>query len=105
MFSNMLEYKSQDVVQSGCPIGSLCSELAKDSIDLHEMSRQAFVLLRNWIKQQFEILGKANADDLAMDLLAKMQGVTIMACAFKDADYIQRGHQEIKDWIKSKTSN
>lgn len=105
MFSNMLEYKSEDVVQSGCPIGSLCSELAKDSIELHEISRQAFVLLRNWIKQQFEILGKANADDLAMDLLAKMQGVTIMACAFKDADYIQRGHQEIKDWINSKTSN
>ena len=92
MFSNMLDYKCEDVVQSGCPIGSLCSELAKDTAELHEISRQAFVLMRNWIKQQFETLGLANAEDLAMDLLAKMQGVTIMASAFKDADYIKRGH-------------
>ncbi len=105
MFSNMLDYKREDVVQSGCPIGSLCSELAKDTTDLHEISRQAFVLLRNWIKQQFESLGLTNAEELAMDLLAKMQGVTIMACAFKDADYIKRGHEEIKDWINAKTMN
>jgi hypothetical protein len=93
------------VIQAGCPIGSLSSELAKDTTELHEISRKAFVLLRNWVKQQFEALGLNNADDLAMDLLAKMQGATVMACAFKDANFIQRSHQEIKDWINTKTSN
>ena len=105
MFSNMLEYKRDDVIQSGCPIGSLSSELAKDEAELHEVSRQAFVLLRDWIKQQFKSLGLTNADDLAMDLLAKMQGVTVMACAFKDAEFIKRSHNEIKDWINTKTLN
>ena len=105
IFSNMLEYKSDDVLQSGCPIGSLSSELAKDDTELQEISRQAFVLLRDWIKLQFKALGLENADDLAMDLLAKMQGVTVMACAFKDADFIKRSHQEIKDWINAKTLN
>jgi len=105
MFSNMLEYKRDDVIQSGCPIGSLSSELAKDEAELHEVSRQAFILLRDWIKQQFESLGLTNADDLAMDLLAKMQGVTVMACAFKDAEFIKRSHNEIKDWINTKTLN
>lgn len=105
IFSNMLEYKSDDVLQSGCPIGSLSTELAKDDTELQEIPRQAFVLLRDWIKLQFKVLGLENADDLAMDLLAKMQGVTVMACAFKDAGFIKRSHQEIKDWINAKTLN
>ncbi|MFV2004102.1 MAG: TetR/AcrR family transcriptional regulator [Gammaproteobacteria bacterium] len=105
MFSNMLEYNRDNVIESGCPIGTLSSELAKDDPALHEKSRQAFVLLRDWIKQQFEDLGLGNADNLAMDLLARLQGVTIMGCAFKDEAFIKRSHDEIKDWIKAKTLN
>ena len=105
LFSNMLEHRQDDVIQSGCPIGSLSTELAKDEPALHEKSRQAFVLLRNWIKLQFESIGSTNADDLAMDLLAKLQGTTVMACAFKDVDYIKRSHHEIKDWINTKVLN
>lgn len=104
-FSNMLEYNRDDVIQSGCPIGTLSSELAKDTPALQEKSRQAFILMREWIGQQFESLGKADADDLAMDLLAKMQGVAVMACAFKDIDFIRRSHREIQDWINRKTVN
>lgn len=105
MFSNMLEHQQDDVIQSGCPIGSLTTELAKDEPALHEKSRQPFELLRNWIKSQFESLGLSNAEDLAMDLLAKLQGVTVMACAFKDVEYLKRSHHEIKDWINKKTLN
>jgi len=102
-FSDMLDDLSDDIIQSGCPIGSLSSELAKDDAELHEVARQAFTLLRDWIEQQFSALGISHADDLAMDLLARLQGVTVMACAFKDAAFIQRSHGEIKDWIISKT--
>jgi len=104
-FSNMLDYNRDDVIESGCPIGSLSSELAKDAPALQEKSRQAFILLREWLRQQFEALGKADADDLAMDLLARLQGVTVMACAFKDVDFITRSHQQIKDWINAGTLN
>jgi AcrR family transcriptional regulator len=105
LFSNMLEHNRDNVIQSGCPIGTLSSELAKDEPALQEKSREVFILLRHWIRQQFELLGLADADDLAMDLLAKLQGVTVMACAFKDTAYIERSHQEIKDWINAKTLN
>lgn len=105
LFSNMLEHNRDDVIESGCPIGSLCSELAKDDPALHEKSRQIFILLRDWVKRQFEATGLTNTDDLAMDLLAKLQGVTVIACAFKDADYMKRSHLEIKNWINEKTLN
>lgn len=103
MFSNMLEYNRDDVIQSGCPIGTLSSELAKDDPQLHEKSRQPFVVLRDWIQQQFEDLGLDNTENLAMDLLAKLQGVTVLACAFKDDDFVKRSHHEIKEWINRKT--
>lgn len=105
LFSNILEYNQENVIQSGCPMGTLSSELAKDAAALQEKSRQTFVVLRTWVKQQFEALGLNNADDLSMDLLAKVQGATVMACAFKDTDYIKRSHQDIKDWINAKTVN
>lgn len=105
MFSNMLEYNRDDVIESGCPIGSLSSELAKDDPALHDKSRQAFALLRDWIRQQFEQLGVENGDDLALDLLAKLQGATVMGCAFKDEAFIKRSHDEIREWINTKTLN
>lgn len=105
LFSNMLEDNRDDMIESGCPIGSLCTELAKDDSALHEKSRQIFILLRDWIKQQFEATGLTNTDALAMDLLAKLQGITVMACAFKDAEYVKRSHLEIKNWIDEKTLN
>ncbi len=105
MFSNMLKHKRDDVIQSGCPMGSLCTELAKDTTELYEISQQAFMLLRDWIEKQFKSLGLANANDLAMDLLAKLQGVSVLACAFKDAAFVNRSHGEIQDWINAKALN
>ncbi len=102
MFSNMLERSREDVIRSGCPIGTLNSELAKNDSVLHEKSSQVFILLRDWIKQRFGDLGLDNADDLAMDLLAKLQGVTVVACAFQDDAFVKRSHREIKEWINSK---
>ncbi len=105
LFSNMLEKNCDDVIKLGCPIGTLSSELAKDDPALQEKSRQVFVLLRDWIKRQFEALGLSHADDLSMDLLAKLQGAAVMASVFKDAGYIKRSHQQIKGWINKKILN
>ncbi len=105
LFSNVLDINRDDVIESGCPVGTLSSELAKDDSALHNKSRQVFILLRDWIKRQFAATGLSNADDLAMDLLAKLQGVTVIACAFKEIDYMKRSHLEIKNWINDKTLN
>lgn len=105
LFNDILITNSDNLLQSGCPVGSLSTELAKDSDALQEKSTEIFTLLRQWISQQFEASGLACAEDLSMDLLAKMQGASVMACAFKDMDYIQRSHNEINEWIKSKVVN
>lgn len=105
MFSNVLDEEQESVIQSGCPLGSLSSELAKDEPGLHKKSVEVFVLLRQWLRRQFEASGQSNADELAMELLTRLQGVAVIACAFKDVDYLKRSHQKIIDWINDSTQN
>jgi AcrR family transcriptional regulator len=104
-FSNILDYNSEDVLRSGCPLGTLSSELAKDEPALQEKSRKVFVVLCDWLNKQFNAAGASNPEELAMDLLAKMQGITVMACAFKDKDYITRSHQAVKDWVDNQVKH
>ena len=99
MFTNRLEHDADDIAQSGCPTGTLCAELAKGDAPLHEKSKQVFVVLRVWMKQQFEMMGVSNADELSMDLITRLQGINLMASVFKDEAYLTRSHTDIHDWI------
>lgn len=100
-FTDMLSVYEDNVVRVGCPIGTLSSELAKETDNSPELSRAVFSMIRKWLAAQFEALGLSAADDKAMDLLARMQGVTVMACAFDDHKFLQRSHSDIKAWINS----
>lgn len=104
-FSKMLSKFEDSIVLNGCPIGTLSSELAKDEDDLQEISRAVFSLMRSWLTQQFSELNCSDADNKAMDMLARMQGITVMANAFSDRDFIHRSLSELQDWINSQNSN
>ena len=99
MFTNRLKHDADDINQSGCPAGTLCAELAKGDVSLHEKSKQVFVVLRAWMRQQFELMGVSNADELSMDLIARLQGINLIASVFKEDEYLQRSHADIHDWI------
>lgn len=104
-FTDMLSDLEDNVIQVGCPIGTLSSELAKDDECYHDVSRAVFVLIRKWLATQFGELGAADSDEKAMDLLARMQGITVMACAFDDRQFLRRSLTEIKAWINRQTLN
>lgn len=103
-FTNMLVASEDSVLQAGCPIGTLSSELAKDDKSYREMSRAVFVLVRKWLATQFDALGVADSDGKALDLLARMQGVTVMACAFGDRRFLRRSLADIKAWVNRQLS-
>jgi TetR/AcrR family transcriptional regulator, transcriptional repressor for nem operon len=100
-FLDIMAGSEGSVVDTGCPIGSLCVELAKDTEALQSKSREVFVLLRDWMSRQFEEIGLADAHDKAMDLLSRMQGIAVVACAFKDGAYLNRSVGDLKNWINS----
>ncbi len=64
-----------DIKLYGCPVGTLCAELTKVNDASREDAGKQFTLFRTWLRKQFTELGrKADADDLAMQLLALSQG-------------------------------
>ncbi len=101
----LLKINQDSVLVSGCPIGSLSTELAKEEADLQQKSRLVFEVILEWAGKQFTALGMNNASELAMDMMARMQGIIVMACAFKDAAFLQRSVNELKQWVNRKTAN
>ena len=97
-----------EILQYGCPIGSLSSELVKEQdIEISHVSlTSVFDLLKSWIEGQLNALGQTSrSEEMAKDLLAKMQGVIIIANVYKDADYLHRGISDIQDWLNQNLSN
>ena len=106
-FAQMPMQKEDQVLQYGCPIGTLSSELVKDQD--HEISKArltaVFDLIRDWCEQGFRELGyQEQARDYAMDLLAKMQGMTLIANVYNDRDFLHRTTRDIQDWLKQITA-
>jgi len=99
-FINILLMNQANILQFGCPVGTLTTELSKlDHLALQDASK-VFTLFRIWLKHQFKQLGhKKNADELAMHLLARSQGVATLASAFNDKKFIKQEVKQLHAWL------
>jgi hypothetical protein len=59
----------------GCPIGSLCSELDKRDDDVRRHAATVLERLITVAEQQFAQLGRRDATDLAVALVASWEGI------------------------------
>lgn len=100
--------KEAQVLQYGCPIGTLSSELVKKQDTEISQARltAVFDLLKSWIGVQLNQLGQSTrGDEIAMNLLAKMQGVIMLANVYKDAEFLHKGIKEIQSWLNQTLAN
>jgi TetR/AcrR family transcriptional regulator, transcriptional repressor for nem operon len=103
-FIQILIANRADIKRHGCPVGTLCAELAKLGHPSQGAANKLFTLFRTWLRRQFTLLGrKADADALAMHLLARSQGVATLANAFHDETFIRREVEQMCDWLRSCT--
>jgi AcrR family transcriptional regulator len=103
-FIHILMENRADIKRYGCPVGTLCSELAKLNHGSQAEANRLFTLFRTWLCRQFTLLGrKADADALAMHLLARSQGVATLANAFQDEKFIKQEVKQLYDWLSSCT--
>ncbi len=104
-FIYILIANKSDIKRYGCPVGTLCSELAKLGHASHEEASELFTLFRVWLRRQFVLLGrKEDADTLAMHLLARSQGVATLASAFRDDAFVKREVELMCEWLQSCTT-
>jgi AcrR family transcriptional regulator len=97
------EFSSQGdiVAQYGCPLGSLCSELDKRipvaSLAVAELMR----LPIEWAEGQFRSLGRRDAHDLALELLASYQGSALLANTLRDPTVLSNAGRRLEQRIDS----
>lgn len=104
-YIDILTTNQHNVTKHGCPVGSLCTELAKLSHDMHDEATDMFILFRDWLSTQFRQLGqKRNAKQLAMHLLARAQGIASIANAFEDKKFLQNEVKNLKAWLDEVTA-
>ncbi|HEV7256787.1 MAG TPA: TetR family transcriptional regulator [Bosea sp. (in: a-proteobacteria)] len=101
-FIAMLIGNRAEIMLYGCPVGTLCAELAKLDHIASSRASELFTLFREWLAGQFSLLGRAaDADALAMHLLMRSQGVATLAAAFRDEAFIRREVEAMSLWLES----
>ena len=100
-FIDMLIVNQAPILRYGCPVGTLCTELAKLNHAGKEQANALFTLFRTWLKRQFVALGrKSDADALAMHLLGRSQGIATLANALGDKRFLRREVQQLHAWLE-----
>jgi TetR/AcrR family transcriptional repressor of nem operon len=101
-FIQMTVDNRESLAQSGCPVGTLCSELHKDGGPVADRAARIFAELLAWLETQFRLLGKAEAShDLAAHLLSAVEGASLLTLAFHDPRYVMRESDYLKSWVRS----
>lgn len=86
----------------GCPIGSLCYELAKGRGPLSIAASQLFTTLLEWSEAQFRLFGltQKNSRMHALHLISALQGISLIANALGDPALILAETKLLKDWLR-----
>lgn len=92
----------ETLARSGCPVGTLCSELHKHGGAVARKSTVLFAEALAWMEAQFKALGKgSDSRGLAVHLLSATQGVSVLAHTFHDPDMIAMEAGRLKQWIRA----
>ncbi len=100
-FVTMLLNEADDLVDCGCPMGSLNAELGKTQRNIQKESRQMFDLFRQWLDEAFAQLGYKDFGKKSMHLLSMAQGAALMSYVYADPEIIDVECQYIIEWLDS----
>jgi AcrR family transcriptional regulator len=87
----------------GCPYGSLGQELGKKEAPARALAAQLLEAHIAWAAEQVCQLGKepTEARDLAVSLVAALQGAFLLSCSFRSPALLDRQLERLHDWISS----
>ena len=90
---------AEQVARYGCPHGTICQELAKRDDGLARRAAKLMALAVDWAEEQFRLLGKRDARDLAVGLVAAIQGTALLSSSFHDPEIMTRQAHRLARWI------
>ncbi|WP_117212031.1 TetR/AcrR family transcriptional regulator [Allorhizocola rhizosphaerae] len=101
-FVRMTDGNRESLANFGCPIGTLCAELAKAGGPVADQASAIFTGLLAWLEVQFQALGcGADSRGLAIHLLSALQGVSLLAHSLNDPAYVTREAERLVAWLET----
>lgn len=95
-FIHILITNGARIMDHGCPVGTLCNELAKLDHAARPSAAKVLTLFREWLARHFTLLDHGGeADELALRVLSFTQGVATLATAFRDDAWVAREVERI----------
>jgi TetR/AcrR family transcriptional regulator, transcriptional repressor for nem operon len=94
-----LAEQATSIAQSGCPHGTLSSELAKQAEGSDPLAAPLMQIPLDWAEQQFRALGRRDAHDLAVELLVSYQGSAVLTNALGQPELMSRQAHRLEKWI------
>jgi AcrR family transcriptional regulator len=91
--------QSEIIARYGCPLGSLCSELDKRVAGSGPAAAGLMRLPVEWAAGQFRALGREDARDLALDLMAGYEGSALLASTLRDPAILSGAADRLNRWI------
>jgi len=89
----------EEIADHGCRVGSLCQELNKDTTPLAAKADDIFAAEIKWATAQFKLIGRQDAADMAVQLVATLQGISLLGNAMKSPAVIGRQVALLCDWV------
>jgi AcrR family transcriptional regulator len=83
----------------GCPTGTLAAELDKRDDGLDQAIAKAIEVLISWTERQFQAMGRDDARELAVALIAAYQGISLLTNAFRDPQLMTVEGRRLHRWI------
>jgi TetR/AcrR family transcriptional repressor of nem operon len=87
------------IAQYGCPMGTLCSELDKRTGGPGVAAAELMRIPIAWAQEQFRALGRHDAHDLAVALLATYEGTALLTNTLRDPKILAREARRLESWI------
>jgi TetR/AcrR family transcriptional repressor of nem operon len=96
-----LTERRERLASYGCPIGSLSAELDKRDDGLRTEAGSILAGLIDWAEVQFRAMGRMDAREQAVALIAAYEGIVLIAAALGDPGLIGAETDRLSRWIES----
>jgi TetR/AcrR family transcriptional regulator, transcriptional repressor for nem operon len=100
-FVRMLVGQADVAAIHGCPEGSLCSELDKRTDGPGRPCVELMGIPIDWAERQFRAMGRRDARELAVALIAAYQGVALLTNTFREPELMVQEGRRLERWIDS----
>ncbi len=86
------------IARYGCPHGTLCLEMDKRA-DGPGLAAELMRVPLEWTERQFAAMGRPDARELAVQVVARYQGTALLTSTFRDPDLILAEAARVARWI------